>query len=211
MSEFNCDWLADPRCILDIGTYDGSDAAMFKERFPSCRVLAVEACPDNYSIMMSRFFPTLFHVEVFHFAACDFDGEVPFFSNTDTHFPGHFGQSGSLLTPTDRIDRKWRGGRGEIQFKQPRMVTARRLDTFCAGQNVTWVDLLHMDVQGAESLVIDGMGDMRPRMIFLETDETKETSGYVGAVPFDELVERLTSRGYALKWQSPHDALYVLA
>jgi FkbM family methyltransferase len=215
MSEFKVEWVAEhlghpfPKVIIDAGTFDGSDAVAFKDVFPDARVLAIEACPDNFVVMKGRGWARSAGVEIHHAALCDFDGEVPFFSNSDTHFPGHFGQSGSVLTPTNAIDNKWRGGMGHIRFRGPRMVPARRLDTFCAAEGITDIDLLHMDVQGAESMVLDGMGELRPKMIFLEIDEVKETGGYVGCVPKQELVARLTSRGYVNKWESATDALYV--
>ena len=96
-----------------------------------------------------------------------------------------------------------------ITFKPARKVPASRLDTFCAAHGITEIDLLHMDVQGAEALVLDGMGDLRPTMIFLEIDEVKETSGYLGATPMADLVSRLTDKGYGAAWESEHDALYV--
>ena len=214
MSDFQYGWfftylLDDPKVILDVGTYDGHDAEKFKRDFPECRVIAFEACPDNFAVMKSRGFHLTSGVEIHHAAMCDFDGEIPFFSNSDTQFRGGFGQSGSVLTPTDKIDKKWRGGTGAIKFRAPRMVPSCRLETFCAEHKVGHIDLLHMDVQGAESMVLDGMGHIRPTMIFLEIDETSETGGYVGCVTRAELVNRLTSRGYKLAWNSVHDALYV--
>jgi FkbM family methyltransferase len=215
MSQFQYGWLMtylkeSPRVILDIGTYDGADAVMFKTDLPGCRVIAFEACPDNFGVMKARGWAAAAGVEIHHLALCDVDGEAPFNSNSDTHFPGHFGQSGSLLTPTQAIDRKWRGGLGQIRFREPRMVPTARLDTFCAAHGVTQIDVMHMDVQGAESRVLDGMGELRPRMIFLEIDEVAEVSGYLGATPRAELFGRLTSRGYAAAWESQTDALYVL-
>lgn len=210
MSAFKFEWFVrEPKVILDVGTYDGADAALFKETFPLCRVIAFEACPDNYGAMKRRAFAAATGVELVHAAACDFDGEIPFFSNTDTKQVGHFGQSGSVLEPTKAIDNKWRGGMGHIRFKEPRRVPAVRLDTFCAAQGITAIDLLHMDVQGAESMVLDGMGALLPGMIFLEIDEVKETGGYLGCVPLAELEARLTSRGYVKQWASINDALYV--
>jgi FkbM family methyltransferase len=214
MSSFQFHWLKEylpgaPGVIIDAGTYDGADAARFKQEYPLARVLAFEACPDNFYAMKSRGWAVAQGVEIYQLALCDTDGTIAFNSNSDLNFPGHFGQSGSILTPTDRIDQKWRGGTGAIRFKAPRSVPASRLDTFCASHGIEAIDLLHMDVQGAESRVIDGMGEFRPKIIFLEIDETAEVSGYLGATPRAELVNRLTSRGYEMKWCSVNDALYV--
>ena len=217
MSEFNLQWVGEylkrePDVVFDVGCFDCADSIAFKLRWPGARVLAFEACPDNFRRIVTRLatMEDCPEIELFHFAMCDTDGEIRFFSNADAKMPGGFGQSGSVLTPTQAIDNKWRGGMGHITFKPQRMVPAARLDTFCSSHGLAAIDLLHMDVQGAESKVIDGMGALRPSMIFLEIDEVAEVGGYLGGTPMAELVERLTSRGYAEKWHSEHDALYVL-
>ena len=217
MSEFNLQWVGEylkrePDVVFDVGCFDCADSIAFKLRWPGARVLAFEACPDNFRRIVTRLatMEDCPEIELFHFAMCDTDGEIMFFSNADAKMPGGFGQSGSVLTPTQAIDNKWRGGMGHITFKPQRMVPAARLDTFCSSHGLAAIDLLHMDVQGAESKVIDGMGALRPSMIFLEIDEVAEVGGYFGGTPMAELVERLTSRGYAEKWHSEHDALYVL-
>ena len=216
MSAFNFEWVEqylhrDPALIIDAGCYDCADTIAFKLRWPGARVMAFEACPENYCHTLNRLaaMEDRPQIELFHAALCDRDGEIGFFSNADAKMPGGFGQSGSVLTPTPAIDNKWRGGMGHITFKPERLVPASRLDTFCAAHHLTEIDLLHMDVQGAESRVLDGLGSLRPALIFLEIDEVAETSGYLGAPRRAELLERLVSRGYGEKWRSEHDALYV--
>jgi len=210
VSAFRYEWFSTPpKLIFDVGAYDGADSIRFKEWFPECRVVAFEACPDNFAALHGRVAGT--GVEFLHYAVCDTDGEVPFFSNTDTNFPGHFGQSGSILVPTPRIAEKWAKGNRRIDFHKVRMVQAIKLGTFCRLYGITEIDLLHIDAQGAEKQVIEGLDDMRPKMIFLEIDEVAEVGGYDGATPMAELVECLTSRAYAKKWESPNDALYALA
>ena len=46
MSAFNYQWferylVEAPKVIFDVGTYDGADAAAFKEIFPEARVVAI--------------------------------------------------------------------------------------------------------------------------------------------------------------------------
>ena len=206
MSEFNIQWLAKhlsgkPTVILDVGTYDGGDAVRLKQANPGARVIAFEACPDAHAAIVSRGLVVKAGVEVVHFAVSDKDGEMDFHSNTDARNQ-NLGCSGSILEPTPHNFAKY----PFLKFRSARKVKTTRLDTFCAANGIDHIDVVHMDVQGAEGFAIDGLGKLRPTMLFFEIDATDE---YKGAVPLTELFGKLAAWGYEKKWQGAHDALFV--
>ncbi len=210
MSAFKFEWVdkylqRDPKVIVDAGCYNAADSIEFKERWPDAWVIAFEACPDNYRMIRLKGDAILAGVDVYPLAVCDHDNGVMFNSNTDTNQPGHFGQTGSILTFGQRLISTW----PSISVKAPRTVASTRLDSFCERHDVGPIDLLHMDVQGAEYFALLGLGDMRPPMIYLEIDETAETDRYVGAVPESQIRKWFTDAGYNRVWDSAHDALYI--
>jgi len=210
MTAFRFSWVDEylkrtPSVVLDCGCYDATDAIAFKEKWPGARVIAFEACPDNYARIGQQGKARFAHVAVVHAAVCDHEKGVVFWSNCDTNQVASFGQSGSILQPTEKIPQKW----PSISFKEPRQVPSVRLDAFCAGAGIGEVDLLHMDIQGAELFALRGLGDMRPAMIFLEIDETEEVGRYVGGAKESQVRAWFDGAGYRRVWDSEHDALYV--
>lgn len=210
MSAFKFSWVdqylkRDPAVIVDAGCYNASDSIEFKERWPDARVIAFEACPDNYRQIERSGRALVAGVETHHLAVCDHENGVQFNSNTDTNQTGHFGQTGSILQFGPKLLETWKS----ISVKPPRLVPSVRLDLFCQRLEIARIDLLHMDVQGAEYFVLVGLGEMRPPIIYLEIDETAETDRYIGAVPESNIRGWFDAAGYKRVWDSPHDALYV--
>ena len=211
MTAFRFEWVEqylghDPKVIMDAGCYDCTDSIAFKEQYPDARVIAFEGCPDNYRRILMQGLAEAAGVEAWHFAVCDHENGVDFNSNSDTNQNGHFGQTGSILPFSQKLIDTW----PSITVKPPRKVASVRLDSFCARWGIEGIDLLHMDVQGAEYFALLGLGEMRPKMIYLEIDETAETGRYVGAVPEDQIKGWFLESGYVERWRSAADALYVL-
>jgi len=210
MTCFRFDWVEQylerkPKVLLDVGTWDGADAIAFKHNWPSARVMAFEACPDNWANILADGVVQAEGVEAFHLAVCDHAGGVEFTSNTDTRGRLNRGQSGSILPPTDQLRRD----APNLVFKAPRAVPSVRLDEFCHQHEIIGIDVLHMDVQGAETLVLRGLGFFRPAMIFLETNETAESGHYEGAGTRMELLELRRAMGYRVAWDSGQDQLWI--
>ena len=207
MSEFRLDWIAEhlphkPTVILDVGAYDASDAIRLKQAYPCAKVFAFEASPDAHAKIVADGAAKANGVEVVHAAVSNRDGSLEFHPNTDAR-NDNIGCSGSILEPTPHNLAKY----PFLQFKEPVKVAAMRLDSFCALKGIDHIDVVHMDVQGAEGYAIEGLGKLRPSMLFFEIDATDE---YKGAVPLVELFARLSEWGYEKKWQGAHDALFVL-
>ena len=172
-SSFNTRWLAelgiDPRVIIDAGSYDGGDAYRFQQEFPQARVVAIEAEPARQEILRRSLAGT--PVTIVDAAVSDRDGVADWYTAT---YRGRIEAQGSLYRQTERMNRRTPDVR---QADRPTRVKTVRLDTLCRDMGIAEIDLLHMDIQGAEYAALKGLGRMRPRLIFLEI--TKK--GWIGA------------------------------
>ena len=89
-------------------------------------------------------------------------------------------------------------------------VETTRLDTFCTNKDISKIDYLHIDVQGAEDKVVRGMGALRPTYIYAETN-LFGTSLYETTTTLDKFDDMLTSLGYNLFDRTHSDTMYVLS
>ena len=199
-SSFNTRWLAelgiDPRVIIDAGSYDGGDAYRFQQEFPQARVVAIEAEPARQKIVRQSLADT--PVTIVEAAVGDRDGEADWY--TATH-RGRIDAQGSLYRQTERMNRRTPDVR---QVDRPTRVKTMRLDTLCRKFGIAEIDFLHMDIQGAEYVALEGLGSMRPKLIFLEI--TKK--GWIGAASPEKIHSMLTRRGYVLAAALKSDRLY---
>lgn len=202
MSYFDLNWIDKffkdriPNIIFDVGSYNAADAMRFEQYCKDSRIFAFEACPRNYSNMLLRIKRSNSKVTPIHSAVCNIDGQVEFNPTTVTK-----AGSGSILKPTKLIY-KFEG----MKFTDPIIVNSTRLDTFCRKMNLDHIDIIHMDIQGAEYLALLGLGELRPRMIFLEVGAI---ALYEGAKPTSDLLKEL---GY-IKQEIPikGDELHVIS
>jgi len=208
MSNFKFEWVEqylkrEPKVVFDVGTWDGADAIALKQRWPRADVYAFEACPDNYAAAFKSGGVKAAGVMLVHAAVGAEDRDVPFYSNTDTALPKNPGMSGSTLFPSPALI----AIAPNLTFLPPRMVRGIRLDTFCRMFGVGPIDILHMDVQGAEDYVMGGLGVLpRPAMVFMEIDATQL---YEDAVPVDLLRAHMREDRYTEVWTDEHDALFI--
>jgi FkbM family methyltransferase len=176
MSHFKLEWIEKylekkPSVIFDIGSYDGKFGIKVKQCYKETRIICVEADKNLFNKMKLN--KKLDEIEIFNYAVCDSDGEVDFYHNV-----GEKKGSGSINKPTDKIY-KFPG----MKFSEPIKVSSITLNSFCKLIGVQCVDILHMDVQSSEFEVLCGLGDIRPKLIFLEVsalnfyENTKSTRG----------------------------------
>lgn len=202
MSEFKPEWVHQyaPRAkvMFDIGAFDGTDTLRFARALPGLRLVAFECNPGRGELTQRILAEAGIPCEVL--AITDRDGPVTFHPNLDQAMGG-VGVSGSTLPPTERLLKE----NPHLTFTQPVTVLGQRLDSFCLRQGIV-PDVLHLDVQGAEWNVLQGMGALRPRLIFLEIGEVTQAH-YEGS---KDAQVYLADLGYRQVWTSPHDALYIL-
>jgi FkbM family methyltransferase len=157
-------WLFDPAAsitIFDIGACEGEDAVRYARLFPNAAVYAVEPIPDNVARIhdtIARYGATT--VTVLPLALSDSSGlsrmyvssgSPPDIEATDDWDFGN--KSSSLLAPDLHLEvHPW------VRFNETISVETRRLDGICAERGIERVDFIHLDVQGAELMVLKGAG-----------------------------------------------------
>ncbi|MBZ0128632.1 MAG: FkbM family methyltransferase [Rhodobacteraceae bacterium] len=199
-SPFNPAWLEEmaitPQVIFDVGSYDGGDGLRLKRHFPSAQVVSVEADPEQFEQVRS-------HVQsagniLVNSAICDHDGEIDWFSAT---IDGKSHAQGSLYRQSKTYKRRFGF---VVQASEPVKVPATRLDTLCQRLGIARIDLLHMDIEGAEFVALQSLGDIRPTIIYLELSDKL----FVGSRSRAETQRLLADMGYEELLRFGPDRLY---
>jgi FkbM family methyltransferase len=160
--------------MVDVGAYDGSHSLMFRAAFPDAvNVLVEPERPNPRGVMAS-----------WHWVQCAAgrDNGVMTWNKSDKTHPG----SGSILSPVEHIASIYPGMSFEVEQRP-----VRRLDSILAELHVGSVDLLWMDVQGAELEVIAGLGNAIHRVKVIATEV--HAGEYKGAPTAESIVQALPS------------------
>jgi FkbM family methyltransferase len=124
-----------PTTIMDLGSHIGVSAGHFATKFPEARVLAVEPYPPTFA-RLQRAAERLQNVQARCAAASDHDGPVPLHVHPD-----------AWVCSTSAPGREHTAARTVS-------VEGRTLDTLCRDFGVTRLDLLKVDIEGAEYEVL---------------------------------------------------------
>ena len=201
-SAFNTAWMGElgiqTKTIVELGSFDGGDAYRFRQDFPDARIVTVEADPTRYGVVQSNLAGQ--NIEIVNCAACATDGDIDWFVST---VDGEPQAQGSMFQHSQSYQKKFPQVQ---QSNEPIKVSGRRFDSLAKDLSVTDVDLLHMDIEGAEHNVLKTLGDINPRLIYLEwrQDYFRNTEGSAATEKL------LTDRGYKLILLKTSDRLYFL-
>ena len=189
-----------PKVIFDIGACEGEDSIRFARRFPKARIFAFEPLPSNQRLVrvnIARHHVN--NVELVPTSLSDREGHAVFHvssGNPPELYAGpacNYGnKSSSLLPPVRRAPMH-----GWIEFNEEISVPTVTLDSFCARQKLSKIDFIHMDVQGAEKLVLNGASSML-RQITAIWLEVASHPLYRGQALAPEILRHMRSRGFYL-------------
>jgi FkbM family methyltransferase len=188
--------------ILDIGSRDGEQALEFASHFPTARVFAFEARPESASQTRVNV-ASVRRIEVVETAVHNIDGTVAFHTIDE----GNIGSSSLFIAnPTDFAP---------IPPPQRLIVTpATRLDTWANAAMIDRFDIVWMDLQGAELLALQGMGNLLCTVQAIQL-EISYRQLYCGQVLWPELRLFMESNGMSLVDEWPDvsgywgDAVFV--
>lgn len=120
--------------VVDLGANVGLSALDFRARYPTARIFAVEPDPLAFA-KLERNVKADPRIEAVNVAVGGEDGERDFFSSHE-----------SVVSGFERTR----------DFQKPIQVRARTLDTLLADLGISHVDVLKVDVEGAERELFDG-------------------------------------------------------
>jgi FkbM family methyltransferase len=211
-SSFNTKWFSelnvDPKVIFDIGSYDFGDAIRFKREFSDCKVFAFEADPERYRLTSD--YSKKCGIITENKALYKIDGYIDFYQSfNENGSSDSFGEShqrsaqGSIYKHTEKCKKI------HPYIKQdeiPIKVESIRFDTYCSDSGIDSVDLAHIDVEGAEMDVIQSMGKIKPKILYIET----QRGFFESSASVDDIHDILLSMGYELILDITSDRLYIL-
>jgi len=178
--------------ILEFGSYDGGDGIKYKYHFPKAEVYSIEPSTSCYEKIKPL---EKYGLKVFNYAISDIDGEIDFYETFDEN-KNNYAPCGSLnknfvSTTTGKIP---------LTIMKPIKVVTKRLETFCKEQNISIIDYLHVDVEGFSVEVLKGLGNLKPRGIYIEVgSETHNHSEKVKQI-LEKNYIKITSRGADEFW-----------
>jgi FkbM family methyltransferase len=167
--------------IVDCGAYDGGDALTLA-KLSGGTVHAFEADPEIFAVLKyntRRCASIICH----NIALSDKNGKGSFYCGT-----GDLHASGSLLQPKDELT-----DTGE--FQTIATVQLQTLQTWMEQNNIETIDMLWLDMQGAELLMLKASASVLSSVRVIHT-EVSVKGDYVGACVYSELREFLGVHGF---------------
>jgi len=179
-----------PSVILDVGSWHAEQSIEFSTAFPEAKVYAFECNPPSVRLCRTK---RTRQIAVVRGAVCDKDGPVDFYPiDMDKHPDCQEGAAGMFETSEawPEYSKHYIGAHRHIK------VPGIRLDTWAASAGVNHVDLIWMDLQGAELLALQGMGELLNTVQAIWT-EVAYRELFAGGVLFRELDKFLWLNGFA--------------
>lgn len=196
-----------PLTLFDIGACEGEDSIRYARLFPQARIFAFEPLPLNQEFIRTNFAKFgITHAELVPTALSDRVGTSEF--HVSSGEPGerfcgsnwNYGnKSSSLLPPSGQEPMH-----GWIEFKETITVPTSTLAGFCGERKIGRIDFMHMDVQGAELLVLEGAGKKMRDVTAVWLEVTKQAL-YRGQPLRTDIRRFMQHHGFALAFECNHD------
>jgi FkbM family methyltransferase len=179
--------------VFDIGSRDGLQAIELSKLFANASVIAVE-CNNATLDMCRRNIAGHSRIRLIDKAINAFTGRCPFYpidpSRTVTTWAdGNPGASSLFIATHDYPVETYVQNQTEVE--------CTRLDDLCQQLDIDVVDLIWMDLQGAELLALQSAGSVLDRVRYIYT-EVSHRPIYSGQCLFDDVDAFLSARGFRL-------------
>jgi FkbM family methyltransferase len=179
--------------IFEAGAGQGEDTIEFLTVFSDTENLSIFCMePDSRNIPAFRATINDSRVHFFEGVVGDVDGEVEFNTSTKSFITGQeLIFSSSLRKPGKDIYKMWPSlFQNEGNFS-PTKVKSYRFDTFVKENNIDHIDWIHLDIQGAEDLFINGgLETLNTKVKYFYTEYNNEEV-YKGNPNLDKIVSML--------------------
>jgi FkbM family methyltransferase len=152
--------------IFDIGSRDCIQSIEFYHTFPNARIYVFECNQNTLPICRKNIEPYSDRITLVEGSICDYDGEITFYpinqnETVTTWEDGNPGAS-SLFKSNGKYEH-------ETYVQDEIKTNCHRLDSVMKKHNIPKVDIIWMDLQGAELLVLKGLGDYLNSVNYIHT------------------------------------------
>lgn len=178
-----------PRIIFDVGAYIGVVSSRYHEMFPDATIHAFEPFPESYGKLKSNVGDSS-NIILHNTAISNTEGKLILNINPFT--------ASNSIFPTDPIGIRFWGQEilGTIGQTQ---VESTTIDAFCKKNAISQIDILKMDIQGAELQALFGAQELLSRKAILVIYfELTVSPTYHGQNKIYECLEFLDSNDYLL-------------
>jgi len=181
--------LNQPPVIFDIGAFTGQVTKEYLHIFPDAQLYCFEPYPFSF-LQLKKNTLNKPNIQIFNKAVGAIEGRTKFHDN-------QFSQTNSVLPSLQASDEIW--GKGLQTTRNILKIEMVTLDHFMEMQQLSKIDILKLDVQGAEYNVLEGAANaLKNGKITLIYLEIMTIACYEGQKRLDEIFALLHSFGYEL-------------
>jgi FkbM family methyltransferase len=177
-----------PRVIFDVGAHIGETARRYRSLFPLADVYSFEPFPNSFNALNSCL-PGDAHFHPQNCALADIQGQAFIHSNKSS-------ATNSLLPTSHKGPDSW----GDVvDTVRTVSVPVDTIDAFCSVSKISQIDILKLDVQGAELRALRGAHSMLSNgFIAAIYTEVLIAHTYEGQGSFEDIMRLLRECGYSL-------------
>lgn len=175
------------KTVFDVGAYNGGTSLKYKEVFPTAVVYSFEPFPSSYRKALERI-QGIQDIYFFQKAITDHTGKVEFFCNKS-----------ELTNSTLQSCHTGTGIDEYTSLEESFMVDSITIDQFCKSRQIEEIDILKLDIQGAELAALRGaesfLNRQKIKVLFLEVEFMEI---YKKQPLFHDIASYLYAKGYQL-------------
>lgn len=196
----------DKLIIFDIGACEAEDSIRYSMIFPNSQIYSFEPLPKNIERAKENIVKyNRLNIKLYSKALSDKNGISKFHVSSgspeqESSINWDFGNKSSSLLAPDKVQEEFRW----LKFNEVINVSTDTLKNFCTKNNIVSIDFMHLDVQGAELLVLEGAGDYLKNIksLWLEVENIslysgqplkKEVETFMNYHGFTKVLDHLTS------------------
>jgi FkbM family methyltransferase len=181
--------------IFDIGSRDCIQSIEFYNTFPNAKIYAFECNPNTINICKNNIKLYNDRIILIEGAVSNYDGDIIFYpinqQKTITSWSdGNPGASSIYKSNNTYIY--------ETYIQDEISINCHRLDSVMKKYNIPKVDIIWIDLQGAELLAFKSLGNHLENVKYIHT-EISHKEIYSGQVMFNELNDFIISNGFIIK------------